>query len=289
MSQEALIRWMEQVEYEKWATELEYEAWAAELTKKWEMQQTRNSAQFNLATRSEGNSNHDWIPDGMQLWEHQSSSNAENIKSSSKNPVKRKHDDMLDTYVECSKSDVDKAVEDQKVEEQLSLLKIREVEAFDKAFKDWQHRAKEFSADFRTSLNVTFKPEISSTRQFHDLLEAMGVNIIAQKKGESLPQDLSCPFATVAGDASQPALIVTYKKAPGEQKITLQANLRQRTLTAKARRGALEGQMERFIGFFGSVFQITSSAPAKKTSSAEAPNSGLSIRALILMSASKSV
>ena len=46
-------------------------------------------------------------------------------------------------------------------------------------------------------------------------------------------------------DVSQPALIVVCKRTPGEQKVTLQATLRQKTLCAKGRRGSLEAHVEK--------------------------------------------
>eukprot|EP00435_Cladocopium_sp_Y103_P073348 s157_g43.t1 len=145
------------------------------------------------------------------------------------------------------------------------LLHFKSIALFDKAVKDWHQRVKEVSADYRTALQVTFTPNISSARCLHDLIGSMGVKILALKKGQPLPADITCPFGIVAGDSTQPAVIVTFKRSPGEQKVTLQANLRQKTVTAKARRGAIEAVIERLLAFLGPVIRISSSAPAVGT------------------------
>ncbi|CAE7195943.1 MOCOS [Symbiodinium sp. CCMP2592] len=148
-----------------------------------------------------------------------------------------------------------------------SQLKFADVHAFEGALEDWKAKVREVSADYRTSLCVTFNPQISSARAFHDLVESLGISIIAQPKSDDEPVPRQYPRATVAGDTAQPALIVIFKPAPGEQKVTLQANLRLKTLCAKGRRGAVEAHIEKMLAYFGAVVKVTSSAPAagKKT------------------------
>ena len=127
-------------------------------------------------------------------------------------------------------------------------LKFEDVRAFDGALEDWKAKVREVCADYRTSLCVTFNPQICSARAFHDLVESLGVSIVAQSKSDDVPVPRQYPSATVAGDTAQPALIVIFKPAPGEQKITLQANLRLKTLCAKGRRGAVEAHIEKNAG-----------------------------------------
>ena len=184
--------------------------------------------------------------------------------------------------------EVDVSGDDDDVDE--ADLQFQDLASFDKALESWRAQVKEVSSDYRTSLCVTFNPNLSSARALHDLVRSLGVHIVTQSKSDVVSTHLECPYATVAGDASQPALIVVFKRAPGEQKVTLQANLRQKTLCAKGRRGSLEAHMEKFIAFFGAAIKVSSSAPAtskKQNTSEKRAGKHLDVRSLILKNAKK--
>ena len=246
--------------------------WADELTQQWE--QTQNAAKKHVTATQESSV----APEAAGIYA--SSCLDAGLAATKASPRPSCAPNLVSSGVQVPDSQEDSADDAPVVD---LPLKFADVRAFDGALEDWKAQVREVSADYRTSLCVTFNPQISSARAFHDLVESLGVSIVTQSKSDAVPVPRQYPSATVAGDTAQPALIVLFKPAPGEQKITFQANLRLKTLCAKGRRGSVEAHIDKMLAYFGPVIKVTSSAPATaKKTHVKQTTGHLDIRSLLL-------
>lgn len=100
------------------------------------------------------------------------------------------------------------------------------------------------------------------------MVTAMGVRIQTQSAAGLPSPPIEAPFGTVAGDATQPAVVVTWQLAPAG-KSTVQFNTKRRTICVKGREGEMEVRKDKFVTFFGPP--IAATGPAAGKVNAQAP------------------
>ena len=149
----------------------------------------------------------------------------------------------------------------------------------DEASTDLQTKLRGVNAHWNTAVTVAFAPPgVYTAAQLDEKVTAMGITIAGAGNAQhGMP--MTPPYATVGGDAAQPARHLIFKILPAEEKITVQLNTRKKTIAVKARRCALEHHAELLLTFFGKAIAITASGARAKAAGLAPP--GNTIRELL--------
>ena len=162
----------------------------------------------------------------------------------------------------------------------MSQAALQTTEELNEAAGDLQRRLAGINAHWNTAVTVMLAPPgVHSAQQLDEKLAAMGVQLVGNCRNTPVVGAVPPPFATVGGDAAQPARHIIFKAAP-EEKIIIQFNTRKRTLSVKARWCALENHVDLLLVFFGKVIGLSSAATAKAKASPVAPP-GQTVRDLL--------
>lgn len=124
----------------------------------------------------------------------------------------------------------------------------------DTAKRDYHAKASGITKDLKAGIAAVFSPGITSTQDFHSRVQSMSVTV----GGKDVPP----PYATAAGDITQPALQVVWRLL---LTLTLQWNTRRNTVSAKGRRGALEANLDTVLAFLGPALEVASASGPSKT------------------------
>ena len=170
----------------------------------------------------------------------------------------------------------------------LDLALLRLPHDLDSALDAWTKVLKVVSADARTNVTITFPTprNISSPAELHTVVRAMGIHMHETVVPGIPAPSVAPPFGSVAGDPSQPAVIVVWQVSP-EAKTTFQVNTKRRTLDLKGRRGAMDLRKELLVTFFGSPMSVIASATAVKKGSANVMPQSRDIRAMLVARAAQ--
>ena len=106
-----------------------------------------------------------------------------------------------------------------------ALALMKTTAELDMALASWKSRVKAAGGDLRSTVNVTFAPQVMDARGLHDLAEAMGIVVKKDSAAGIATSGTQPPWATVTGDpVAQPALAVTWKLGPPQLTTTFQLN-----------------------------------------------------------------
>ena len=166
----------------------------------------------------------------------------------------------------------------------LSMAALHTEKELDLAESTLRSKVEPIQGDNRTHVTVHFGLGISTPRQLHDIVTAMGFSILVDDSpAGAAPQKVTYPSATVRGDSTQPTVICTWSVSP-EEKASVQLNPRKRTVSIKAKKSVMLHHAELIVTFFGVPMLVTAPGPerrakAKHPAAPMAEESGSSIRA----------
>ena len=154
----------------------------------------------------------------------------------------------------------------------------------DQAISAWGQVMSTVSSDGRTNVTVTFSAPgtMIDPQALHLMVGAMGIQINGNSTAGLPTRAVLPPYGSVAGDATQPAVVVTWQLAP-EAKTTIQLNTKRGTLALKGRRGPMDARLELLLTFMGAPVRVEASAFSAKK--APAPSPGVNIRDMLVANA----